>query len=342
MSLLCAQSFPRDESQDLTGPGQRAAFLNQTLWPVFTTIKIYFFDLPTGAELSQMKWQNPMVPVEFLDPLYATLQNKADPFQLVKTVVQERFAPLVSLSFAFTTNIDESDIRIVFGPQYGWSSIVGNTRFIPADQRREPTMTYGWFDVATVIHEFCHALGMIHEHQNPMDNPIMWNQEAVFCYYRVTQGWDIEKIKQNVIDAYTLDQTNGSKYDDRSIMIYPFPKNLSCTLCKPLNDADNSRCNSRMLPTTLNGMEVRPVYKMSPTDEKWLQIMYPKDGKRDMTQIRSVSGDLEPGGTGPAPPPIRQDVASQPDNAFTQFIEQHWKTIVGVLILVFVLYSFVR
>ena len=27
-------------------------------------------------------------------------------------------------------------------------------------------MNFSWFDVPTILHEFCHALGMMHEHNN--------------------------------------------------------------------------------------------------------------------------------------------------------------------------------
>jgi hypothetical protein len=305
MSLLCAQSFPyaRDTAPATQGSA-RAAFLNQALWPTLTTIRIYFFPLPPANELQQMEWQTPLLPPaspslpgydpnNFLDPLYATLQNRVDPITLVKSVVEERLAPLVGLTFTYTNDIIQSDIRIIFGPQYGCSSVVGNTRSIRFADRQQPTMTFGWFDVATVIHEFCHALGMIHEHQNPQNNPIQWNREAIYCYYRLTQGWDIEKINQNVINAYQLEQTNGSNYDEDSIMIYPFNKTLSCKLCKPLDDADSSRCPERILPTTLNNLEVKPIYKLSPTDIRWLEIMYPKDGERDMTLIRNLDKSVE-------------------------------------------------
>jgi hypothetical protein len=319
MSLLCAQSFPYTrDSTPATQGSARAAFLNQALWPTLTTIRIYFFPLPPANELQQMSWQAPILPPanpnlpgynpkDFLDPLYDTLQNKVDPISLVKSVVEQRIAPLVGLTFTYTNDITQSDIRIIFGPQYGCSSVVGNTRSIRFADRQQPTMTYGWFDVATVIHEFCHALGMIHEHQNPQENPIQWNREAVYCYYRYTQGWDIEKINQNVINAYQLDQTNGSNYDEDSIMIYPFNKTLECRLCKPLDDTDSSQCPGRTLPTTLNDLEVKPIYKLSPTDIRWLQIMYPKDGKRDMTLIRNLDKEVTdspnaPPPSGPSPP----------------------------------------
>lgn len=41
-------------------------------------------------------------------------------------------------------------------------------------------MNLGWFDVSAVLHEFGYVLGMIHEHQSPLDKPIDWNQKALF------------------------------------------------------------------------------------------------------------------------------------------------------------------
>jgi hypothetical protein len=361
MSLLCAQSFPYAQNTPTTQGSQRAAFLNQALWPTLTTIRIYFFPLPPASELQQMSWQAPLLaptnpnnpgynPKDFLDPLYETLQNKVDPITLVKRVVEQRIAPLVGLTFVYSNDITQSDIRIIFGPQYGCSSIVGNTRFIRVADRQQPTMTYGWFDVATVIHEFCHALGMIHEHQNPQNNPIQWNREAIYCYYRDTQGWDIPKIDQNVINAYQLDQTNGSNYDEDSIMIYPFNKTLACRLCEPLNDNNPTMCSSRTMNTTLNNMEVKPIYKLSPTDTRWLQIMYPKDGKRDLTLIRNLSKDVEdvPGAPPYGPPSsyipqwINQAELKNQLTKVTEFLRKHFKTILYVslgLVAVYVLWS---
>jgi len=357
MSLLCAQSYPPTISQP--GKGQRAAFLSNVLWPPLTTIKIYFFPLPDARTLSQMRWQTPILPprdptknynpADFLDPLYETIQGKVDPITLVRTVVQERLQPIVGVTFAYTENIDESDIRIVFGPQYGCSSIVGNTRAIRGAQKLEETMTYGWFDVATVLHEFCHALGMIHEHQNPLENPIQWNDEAILCYFRQTQGWDIEKVRQNIINAYRLDQTNGSKYDEDSIMIYSFNKTLPCTLCEPFNDSNRSTCPQRMLPATLNGAEVRPIYKLSPTDIRWLQIMYPKSGKRNMDEIRTMLTDVtdvpnapgEGGEGGTKPLWLNQDNLANIGQSFRDFLQKHGKKMVWIIGLI-VIYLVVK
>ena len=36
----------------------------------------------------------------------------------------------------------------------------------------------------TIIHEFGHALGMIHEHQNPLNNSLQWNTDKVYQTFR--------------------------------------------------------------------------------------------------------------------------------------------------------------
>ena len=48
-------------------------------------------------------------------------------------------------------------------------------------------MNYGWLTPESaqdevrrvVLHEFGHALGLIHEHQNPKGGGIEWNRDAV-------------------------------------------------------------------------------------------------------------------------------------------------------------------
>ena len=88
-------------------------------------------------------------------------------------------------------------------------------------------MNFGWFDVATVMHEFGHVLGMIHEHQNPNGNQIPWNTEAVYDWGKRTQGWDQKTIYNNIIKPYNVDSINGSVYDPKSIMLYFFPPSLT-------------------------------------------------------------------------------------------------------------------
>lgn len=318
MSLLCSQKLPVSRpQQSMDKSVARAVFLTSTLWPVGDTIRIYFIEpVPTNLE-----WREPWTSEsKFLDPLYQTIQGKVDPKTLVKTVVEQRLAPIVNVKFEFTMDVNQSDIRILFKQGIGCSSIVGNSRskakfstgtgtdIQPAGQP-EPTMKYSWLDVSTVLHEFCHALGMIHEHQNPQNNPIKWNETAVYCYYKsVNPKWTDDDVKRNVLDTYQKDQINGSSYDQASIMIYSFPENV--------------QCGDKSLPLTLNSppLKINPNYRLSNSDIELLKLMYPFDGKRDLKGIENV-------------PVIPTEVYQLSDKAqlIREFFEMNYKTILGVI-----------
>ena len=44
--------------------------------------------------------------------------------------------------------------------------------------------------------------------------------------YFAKAGWSKADIRSNVIDKYSLDQLNATKFDAKSIMLYAFPKQL--------------------------------------------------------------------------------------------------------------------
>src|SRR5690606_12979464 len=58
----------------------------------------------------------------------------------------------------------DAEIRISFDPYDGaWSYVGTDCRSIPVN---EPTMNLGFMDGGTTAHEFGHAIGLAHEHQN--------------------------------------------------------------------------------------------------------------------------------------------------------------------------------
>ncbi len=93
------------------------------------------------------------------------------------------------------------------------------------------SMHFGWFDNnttddefrRTTIHEFGHALGLIHEHQNPVAG-INWDRDAVYAYYAgPPNNWTRAQVDNNLFRRYEANISNYSVYDSKSIMHYPIP-----------------------------------------------------------------------------------------------------------------------
>jgi hypothetical protein len=125
-----------------------------------------------------------------------------------------------NLTFDFGTAPD-AEIRIAFDPSDGaWSYIGTDCKHIPAGQ---PTMNLGFLDGGTAAHEFGHAIGLAHEHQNPAGG-IQWKEEVVIHDLSgPPNNWDEATIRHNVLEKYTVDQVNGTAFDPDSIMLYFFP-----------------------------------------------------------------------------------------------------------------------
>lgn len=295
-------------------------------------------------------WQNPPTmsdsdQTKFLDPLYKTLQGKVDPALLIKTVVTERLAPLVNLKLQFTDNVRDSTIRVNFDSTRGCNSLIGTDNLrssqglvwnYPSDK---PTMNYAWLDVATVLHEFCHALGMVHEHQNPNNNPIQWNVPAVLCYYRQKEGWSDTVTKRNVIDRFKISEINGSDYDKASIMIYAFDaKETLPEVC--LSDSNQVLYQKdTQVPITLDGVSVNPNYKLSNSDIEWLKNIYPASGTRDPNVIKNLPKTVLP--TDVFDPKSISTIGSET----LEYFKANWKLyagIAGALVGLYVLYWIVQ
>jgi Astacin (Peptidase family M12A) len=161
-----------------------------------------------------------------------------------------------NIKFVLTTKEDKSDIRVDFR-EPGFNSEVGtNAIKIPNDKS---TMSLEYLDTisdqqffeATVLHEFGHALGFIHEHQRKTAS-IPWNKPAVYKYHFDLNGWDTRTVDEQVFKQYSREHKNSSKFDPYSIMIYEVPDSL-----------------------TLGHFEIGWNFKLSDVDKSTIQIFYP-------------------------------------------------------------------
>jgi hypothetical protein len=242
---ICVQKFhhdPRVRLNDLS----MAIFLRGSLWNHGDTITVSFLPIieelrPTWYPLEEVKNS---LSTEQLD-LEIRARKLSYP-EAVKLVVREAIAPIVSkLNIQFVDY--DGMVRIRFDKTGGSSSLIGTACL---QSTEDHTITFGWMDVGTIIHEFSHALGMLHEHQNPSGG-IKWNKDAVYAWAAETQGWDRETTQENILNTYSYNQITGSTYDPESVMLYFFPSTL-----------------------TLDGTEVKQNLRYSKTDIEWLEKNY--------------------------------------------------------------------
>jgi serralysin len=121
---------------------------------------------------------------------------------------------------------ERAQIRIDFEDDGSWSYIGKECLQIHPSQ---PTMNLGWATMETdqddfdsvVIHEFGHALALLHEHNHPKAK-IQWNKPAVDADLSGDPNyWDQATIDANVYAAFDASEVIVTEFDKASVMIYP-------------------------------------------------------------------------------------------------------------------------
>jgi hypothetical protein len=79
---------------------------------------------------------------------------------------------------------------------------------------------------AMVLHEFGHALGLLHEHLHP-ESKIPWNKEKVYEDYGRALNVSRDEIHQNFFATYPPASVRRTPYDTTSIMHYMVQKEFT-------------------------------------------------------------------------------------------------------------------
>lgn len=227
MSHFCRICFDRYLPQEPMGPAAalggrlEAVIFFRKMWPNGSTLRIRFLggtEAQQRLALEQARWWS--------------------------QVANLRFVP---------SDATDAEIRVSFDSSLGaWSYIGTDCRSIPNDQ---PTMNLGFQDGGTSAHEFGHAIGLGHEHQNPQGG-LQWNEpEVIRDLSGPPNSWTVSQIRSNVLVKYSVDQIKGTAFDPDSIMLYAFPSRW-----------------------TTNGVGTHSNDALSAVDIDFIARMYPKPG----------------------------------------------------------------
>jgi hypothetical protein len=168
------------------------------------------------------------------------------------------------------------DIKIDFVDNKGWWSAYGTM-----SRQRDPSMNLQFLGVDTprytngqaapetelrriILHEFGHALGMMHEHQSPnaqCDSEINW--DAAY-QMGAKMGWDKEMVHSQMRQLANAQEFNMTAVDRKSIMHYSLAPEL-------FKAGRNSKC---WVPDN---------NELSTQDRNFIASIYPKDDRPVVT-----------------------------------------------------------
>jgi hypothetical protein len=148
----------------------------------------------------------------------------------VVTDTIKTWSDYANVEFQLEGDKSHSHIRISFEQNKGWWSAIGKdaeshfkgvaSMNLALPDNGNPSPEYK----GLILHEFGHALGMLHEHQSPARGQCIHLKELeVYRYYRQYLNYDDKLVKSQVIDVYNdRDVSNFSNFDMHSIMMYAF------------------------------------------------------------------------------------------------------------------------
>lgn len=149
-------------------------------------------------------------------------------FQKYIIKIANKWSQYSGITFTSVNDNRLSDIRITF-EEGGFSSALGTEATLY--EITEPTM---WlhdlflYDSVTIhntiLHEFGHALGAMHELQSRNAN-IPWDKPAVYAYYKREYNWGIDSVDRWVFQK--INYGKASYFDSLSVMAYAVPDSLT-------------------------------------------------------------------------------------------------------------------
>jgi hypothetical protein len=175
--------------------------------------RVVGYDPITASMINRSLWANGST----LD--IGNINVPKDKWELIKNTVKEWTDLGIGIKFKFNDQ-PYGLIRIGYDPDDGsWSYVGTDAKSIISG----PTMSFGWWDRKTILHEFGHLLGFEHTH-NSKNFPYDFDMEAVYKEFSAPpNNWDKKTIDNNI--GRVTDSVTESDYDS-GVMLYFFPSRL--------------------------------------------------------------------------------------------------------------------
>lgn len=207
--------------------------------------------------------------IDYFNIKYANLCSTGTPrdvLNAITTIINTRLSKYSSLNFIWHDPDEDSPagIRVGFDIDEGDYSAVGTDALFVEDLN-EKTMNLSSFNPSIIIHEFCHAIGMYHEHQSKIFNAYKpyriysedqqkQDQAQLSCLTNAMKGGcialayakkSLADLKSNFLNHNDHRNEEVYQYDPNSIMLYPLPGCL-------FTDGVGTTLNARMSEEDIN------------------------------------------------------------------------------------------